>query len=519
MHIGRHAEAHPDKPAIIMASTGDVITYAELEARSNQAAQLFRSLGLKVGDAIAIWMENNEHFLPICWGAQRAGLYYTCISSHLTAGEVDYIVGDCMAKLFVTSTFKPDVAAELTALMPKVDHRLMVNGEASGYRSYEAAAGVMPMTPIADEEEGTDMLYSSGTTGRPKGIRQELPGLPFGTSARLSEFARDYYGVKPDSVYLSPAPLYHAAPLRWNIAVHRLGGTCVVMERFDAETALSLIEKYKADCSQWVPTMFVRMLKLPEEVRKKYDVSSMRCAVHAAAPCPVEVKKEMIAWWGPVLYEYYAGTEGNGMTLIRSEEWLTHPGSVGRPLMGKVHIVGEDGETEVPQGEVGTIYFSDSSIDGRVFEYHNDPGKTADSRNAKGWTTLGDVGYLDEEGYLYLTDRKHFMIISGGVNIYPQEVENLLVTHPKVLDVAVFGVPNPDFGEEVKAVVQLPEGRVGSPELAEELMQYCRSRLSSIKCPRSVDFIEEMPRHANGKLYKRILRDGYWGKTDSKIVQ
>jgi acyl-CoA synthetase (AMP-forming)/AMP-acid ligase II len=285
------------------------------------------------------------------------------------------------------------------------------------------------------------------------------------------------------------------------------------MEHFDPEQALATLQKYRTTHSQWVPTMFVRMLKLPEEVRRKYDASSMKVAIHAAAPCPIPVKRQMIEWWGPVIFEYYAGTEGNGFCAIRSDEWLAHPGSVGKALLGELHIVGEDGN-ECPVGESGTIYFAN----GPEFSYHNDPKKTAEARNEKGWSTLGDVGYVDKDGYLYLTDRKAFMIISGGVNIYPQEAENILINHPRVADVAVIGVPNEDFGEEVKAVVQPMNWSDATPALAEELVAYCRQHLSAIKCPRTVDFERELPRHPTGKLYKRLIRDRYWGNRDSKIV-
>lgn len=513
MHPRDHAQTMPDKAAYIMASTGETVTYGELNDRSNQVAQLFRKYGLTRGDSIAIFMENNARFFEICWAAQRSGLYFTCISSRLTAGEVDYIVGDCGAKLFVTSAAMGPVVDELVALMPNAKHRLMVGGTRPGYESYEELRDSMPAEPIADESAGADMLYSSGTTGRPKGVKAPLPEGPINEAPGLIALVGGLYGANPESIYLSPAPLYHAAPLRYNMAMHRFGATCVVMEHFDAEEALKLIEQHRVTISQWVPTMFVRMLKLDEEVRKKYDVSSLDCAIHAAAPCPVPVKEKMIEWWGPVINEYYAGTEGNGFCALNSEEWLAHKGSVGKALLGELHIVGEDGE-EVAPGEVGTIYFGG----GGEFEYHNSPDKTADSKHPKGWTTLGDVGRVDEDGYLYLTDRKAYMIISGGVNIYPQEAENILVTHPKVADVAVIGVPNEDFGEEVKAVVQPMNWDEHGPELEAELIEFCLSHLAKIKCPRSIDFDQELPRHPTGKLYKRLIRDRYWGNRDSKIV-
>jgi len=513
MHPGVIAESTPDKAAYVMAGSGQSVSYRELNDDSNRGAQLFRELGLQVGDGIAIFMENNADYFKICWAAHRAGLYYTCISSYLTAEEVAFIVADCGASVLVTSVAKAAVAAELPSLMPAVHTRLMVDGVIDGYDSWEETIAGYPATPVADETEGADMLYSSGTTGRPKGIRIPLSGEPLGTAPRLQLILVDLYGFSDQAIYLSPAPLYHAAPLRFCLGVQRLGGTVIVMEHFDAEQALALIERHQVSHSQWVPTMFVRMLKLPEAVRAGYDVSSVKVAIHAAAPCPVAVKQQMIDWWGPVLFEYYAGTEGNGITVINSAQWLEHRGSVGRAIVGVLHIVDEDG-TELPPGEAGLIYFSD----GPEFAYHNDPEKTADSTNERGWTTLGDVGYVDDEGFLYLTDRKAFMIISGGVNVYPQEVENLLVTHPLVMDVAVIGVPNEEFGEEVRAVVQAVDPGLHGAELEDDLIAFCREHLSHIKCPRRIDFDPELPRHANGKLYKRLIRDRYWGDHDSRIV-
>jgi long-chain acyl-CoA synthetase len=517
LHPVVHAQSTPDKTALIMAATGESLTYRQLEERSNQGAQLFRKLGLKPGDGIAIFMENNIQFLPICWAAQRAGLYYTCISSRLTAGEVEYIARDCNAKVLIASHSLSKVAGGVVALLHGVK-LFMVGDTIPGYENYEESAGAMPATRIADEIGGADMLYSSGTTGRPKGVRVPLQGLPIDAPNALLAIVTALFGLSQDSIYLSPAPLYHAAPLRYSMTVHRLGGTVIVMEHFDAEEALKNIEKYKANASQWVPTMFVRMLKLPDAVRLKYDVSSMKSAIHAAAPCPIEVKRKMIEWWGPVIHEYYAGTEGNGFCYVNSTDWLAHPGTVGKSLLGAIHICADEGN-EVPIGEEGTIYFA-SATPAAMFEYHNDKKKTAESRHPAhaDWSTLGDVGKLDEEGFLYLTDRKAFMIISGGVNIYPQETENLLIGHPKVADVAVIGVPNEDFGEEVKAVVQPADWADAGPALAEELLAYARENLSPIKCPRSVDFDRELPRHATGKLYKRLIRDRYWGKRDSKIV-
>lgn len=514
MYPGALAKRMPDKPAVVMASTGETISFGELDARSNRAAQLFRSLGLAPGDHVAFCLENHPRFFELCWAAQRSGLYYTAISSRLTAPEIEYIVDDCGARVFLTSAKKAEEARALAERCPHVERRLMLDGTVPGFEAYEEAVAAQPAEPVPDEQEGADMLYSSGTTGRPKGIKLPLSGkAPGEETPRLVLLLKGLYGFDEESVYLSPAPLYHAAPLRFNMRVQSLGGTSVVMEHFEPREALRLIERYRVTHSQWVPTMFVRMLKLPEAERARFDVSSLRVAIHAAAPCPVEVKERMIEWWGPVLHEYYAGTEGNGFCALDSHEWLAHKGSVGRPIRGELHILDEEGN-ELPPGEVGTVYFSG----GGSFEYHNAPEKTEASRSAQGYTTLGDVGYLDEEGYLYLTDRKAYMIISGGVNIYPQEAENVLVTHPKVADAAVLGVPNEEFGEEVKAVVQPLEGVAAGPELEHELLEFCRSKLSHVKCPRSVDFEAELPRHPTGKLYKRLLKDRYWKGRESRIV-
>ena len=505
-HPAVHAAANPEKPAVIMAGSGEIITYGALDARSNQCAHLFRALGLQHGDTVAFCLENCAEFFDLVWGAQRAGLVYVAISCRLTASEIDYILNDSGAKALFAS---PYLGATLGQLDSPVK-RYILGGEHAGWESYAAAVADLQTSPIADERAGTDMLYSSGTTGQPKGVRFPLPEDPDIAGAyALSGLAMMAFKFSGDSIYLSPAPLYHAAPLRWCAVVHRLGGTVVVMEKFDPEAALAAIETYKITASQWVPTHFARMLKLPEDVRMKYDVSSLETAVHAAAPCPVPIKDAMIAWWGPVLREYYAGTEGQGITFISSEDWLTHKGSVGRPLNAIMHICNEDGD-DVPVGEEGTVFFESAAS----FSYHNDPEKTKGATNKHGWTTLGDVGRMDEEGYLYLTDRKSFMIISGGVNVYPQEIENHLVTHPRVRDVAVIGGPHDEMGEEVIAVVQPLDMADAGDALRDELTAFAREKLSGVKIPRRIDFREELPRHDTGKLYKRLLRDEYWSKQD-----
>jgi long-chain acyl-CoA synthetase len=509
-HPKVHAATHPDKPALIMAASGETISFSELDKRSNKVAQLVRSLGLAIGDTVAICMENRSEFFDLVWGAQRSGLHYVAISSRLTAPEIDYILADSGAKAIFGSDYLGETLEKLSADVACYT----VDAPTGRWKSLQAALADMPDTPIADERAGTDMLYSSGTTGRPKGVRIPLPEDPAIDAVNpLAMLTAGAFGSSAESIYLSPAPLYHAAPLRWCMAMQRLGATVVVMEKFDPEYALKYIQQYGITNSQWVPTHFVRMLKLPPEVRAKYDVSTLKAAVHAAAPCPVPIKEAMIEWWGPVIMEYYAGTEGTGMTIVHSPDWLTHKGTVGKALLGTVHICDENGD-EVPPRTEGSVFF-ESHI---RFSYHNDPEKTQEATNKHGWTTLGDVGWMDEEGYLYLTDRKSFMIISGGVNVYPQEIENLLVAHPKVGDAAVIGAPDEDLGEKVVAVVQPLDMAEAGDALTDELKDYLRGSLSGVKMPKQIDFREELPRHATGKLYKRLLRDEYWGKADSKIV-
>jgi long-chain acyl-CoA synthetase len=503
---GAHVEARGDAPAIIMAESGEVVGYRELDARSKRVARLFREAGLRVGDHVAILLENHPRYFEIVWGAQRAGLYTTPINWHLKPEEVGYIVEDCGATALVTSAQLAEVARALEPHLARVKLRLMIDGTANGFAAYEDAIAKHPAEPLPEETEGAIMFYSSGTTGRPKGIKPPLSGKPFGEAGGgLTLLFQFKYGISAESVYLCPAPLYHAAPLGWTTSVQRLGGTVVVMERFDPAKALELIERHRVTHAQFVPTHFVRMLKLPESERRRYAFGSLQKAIHAAAPCPIDVKRAMIAWWGNAIEEYYAGSEGNGFCAIGAEEWLAHPGSVGKPLLGKVHIVGENGQ-EQPVGEAGQIWFESETR----FEYHNDPKKTADAFNAQGWSSLGDIGYLDAEGFLYLTDRASHMIISGGVNIYPQEVENELVMHPAVADVAVIGVPHPEMGEQVKAVVVPAEGATPGAELEARLIAFTRERIAHYKCPTSVDFVEALPRLPTGKLRKAELRKRYW---------
>jgi long-chain acyl-CoA synthetase len=505
MQIRDTAVATPDKPAIIMYPSGTVVTFGELEARANRLAHLFRKAGLVEGDAVAILMENSQHMHAVMWAARRAGLYYVPINTHLTAAEAAYIIDNSNAKAIVGSAYLRDTLAGLGAELPNglPELLLIADGALDGWQSYPECVADQPDTPIADEIEGDLLQYSSGTTGRPKGIKRDLPHVPPAEWPGMMSALVGFW-MHPDAVYLSPAPLYHTAPSVWSMQTQAGGITTVILEKFDAEGALDAIQKHGVTHGQFVPVMFTRMLKLPEQVRNSYDISSLERIMHAAAPCPVEIKLQMIDWWGPIVDEYYASSEAIGSTLITAEEYLTHPGSVGKPMFGAIHIVGEDGN-ELPQGEAGEIYFEG----GMDFEYLNDAEKTASSRDAHGWKTVGDIGYLDEDGYLYLTDRRHHMIISGGVNIYPQEAENMLVTHPKVMDAAVFGIPDDEMGQRVKGVVQTVDPADATDEFAEELLGWLRDRLSHYKCPRSISFEATLPRTDTGKLYKQSLIDKY----------
>ena len=504
MHLTQLARDYGDKPAVIMAGSGAILSYAELERQSNQIAQLFRSRGLRPGDHIAVLMENRPEFFPVVWAAQRSGLFYTPVNWHLSAAEAAYIVADCGARLLVASSELEELAAAAASLAPTLEGRLTVGRAIPGVESLADAIGPMSGTPAADEIEGNYMLYSSGTTGQPKGILPVLARQPFGAGLNIDHTMKNFFGFSPATVFLSTGPLYHGGPIGWSLGTIRNGGTVVVMERFDAVRALELIERYQVTHGQFVATMFVRMLKLPEATRSTFDTSSLRLAVHSAAPVSVEVKEQMIAWLGPILSEFYAGSEGNGFCLIDSPTWLRHKGSVGKPIVGEVHICSDDGD-ELPEGETGTVWFSGT----RRFSYHNDPVKTAGVYNAKGWSTLGDMGSLDAEGYLYLADRRTDLILSGGVNIYPREIEDALALHPAVANIVVFGIPDEEMGQRVHAVVQPAVPGSGTPELAAELIDFCRSRIARYKAPRAVSFEDELPRLPSGKMLRRLLMDRY----------
>jgi long-chain acyl-CoA synthetase len=517
MYAAKHAHAFPDRPAIVMATSGQVVTFAEYEAAANQVAHFLRQAGLRRRDHVAIFMDNDHRMLLCEGGAERTGVFYTLVNSYLAAEEVAYIINDSEARVVMTTAAKADVAGQLPELCPNVERWLMAGTTGDPCAPFEAWEEVIashPIDPIADEQMGAPMLYSSGTTGRPKGILRPLAHAHPGDSLLSNEGISTLWRLREGMVYLSPAPLYHTAPQVSVALTLRLGATAVVMEHFDAVQYLDLIGRYRVTHSQVVPTMFSRLLKLPEAVRAAADVSSLEVIIHAAAPCPVPVKEQMIEWFGPIILEYYGATEGNGCTFCDSHRWLAHKGTVGRAVLGKVVILDEAGET-CETGTPGTVWFAGATN----FEYFNDPATTAESRTGAGdASTVGDVGYLDDEGYLYLTDRKTHMIISGGVNIYPQETENLLVTHPKVMDAAVIGVPDDDLGEAVKAVVQPVPGVEPDVDLEAELIAFCREHLAHFKCPRTIDFDVELPRLPTGKLYKLPLRERYWADHSTRIV-
>jgi len=501
MHPITHAAARPDHAAIINATTGDTVTYGELDAFANRMARWLRAKGASRGTSVGLLLENRPLYLELVWSAQRMGAMLVPIATRLTAPEIAYILKDAECSLLLTSAAFADVTDELAQIMPQLE---IVDVDSDAFTQ-----GVAANSPemIDDPVPGQYMLYSSGTTGQPKGIMPPPPPSEDITAPNaLVGLATMGVGMPSDGsmVYLSPAPLYHAAPLGWCSTAHRLGGTVVIMEKFTPEGALDAIERYGVTDSQWVPTHFVRMLKLPEEERARHDLSSHQRAIHAAAPCPVPIKRAMIEWWGPIIQEYYAGSEGIGMSLVKSEDWLAKPGTVGKMIYGKAHVCAPDG-SELPPGETGLLFFENETLP----TYHKDPGKTAEAMHPQGWMTLGDIGHLDEDGFIFLTDRKSHMIISGGVNIYPQEIENLLVSHPQVLDAAVIGAPDDDLGERVVAVVQPVDMGQAGEALEQSLRAYLEPQLSKVKMPKSFDFRPDLPREANGKLYKRELRDEY----------
>jgi long-chain acyl-CoA synthetase len=497
-HVGAHALATPDRAALVMYPSGPTRSYAEIDAASLRCARVLRSRGLGVGDHVAVLLDNQPEFYDVVWAAQRIGCYVTPINWHLTADEAGYIVADCDATALVATARLADVVGRMTAAdLAAVTTRICVDGDLAGFERYEDLVAGVDGSDLDDQREGGWMFYSSGTTGRPKGILPPLADVALGAPSFLTRLLTGLFGFSAATVYLSPAPLYHAAPAGWTVGTQRLGGTAVVMERFDPVELLAAVERHRVTHVQLVPTHMIRLLRLPEDVRARYDLSSLEMVVHAAAPCPVDVKRATIDWLGPIVHEFYSGSEGAGFCYIGPEDWLAHPGSVGRSMTGAIHILDGNGD-EVPVGDEGEVWFETN----RHFEYHRDPDKTRAVWDPRGWSWLGDIGRVDDAGYLYLTDRASHMIISGGVNIYPREVEDVLIMHPAVADVAVVGTPDPDLGEQVTAFVEPAEGAAVAED---ELIAWCRDRLSHFKCPRSVRFVDALPRLPTGKLLKRLL--------------
>lgn len=499
-HISQAVRRFADKPALICVPSGQIVSFGQLDAMANQAAHALRALGLRHGDGVSISLPNGPSFVAAMLGAARSGLYYTLISPKASDADVDFITRDAGAKLLLMTDGRTDPRSPTESPKPYQ----LLHSATGGSASWEQLLSAQPTDLPADATPGMEMIYSSGTTGKPKGVRSPFITKTWGEPDPRNLDAARGLGVTPDSIYLSTSPLYHSAPHRYLSAFMNAGVTTIVMEHFDAKLCLESIDRFGCTHSVLVPTMFHRMLQLDEATRRAYSGRTMTHAVHGAAPCPQHVKRAMIDWWGPVLFEYYSGTEGIGRTVITSQEWLLHPGSVGQPRGCKVHIL--DDQAQIAEtGQVGAIYFESNT----TFNYWQDPQKTRDITSPQGWRTFGDIGYMDADGYLYLTDRKGFMVISGGVNVYPQEVENTLLTHPDVMDVAVFGVPDDDLGERLVAVVQLMPGANDGDAKARELQDFCKQAGGSIKTPKLVTFCADFPRQDNGKVQKNQLRDQY----------
>lgn len=518
MYPGHWGKRFPGKAAVINSDSGARLTHGQIDQQSNQLAHLMYAQGLRRGDHCAIFMENDIRYFIVVWAALRSGLYITTVNCHLTGEEAAYIIDNSGSRVVITSTNLVELAKSLPPACPNVERWLMMGPAetvADGFEHYDVAVSDQPVEPLSAQPAGGMMLYSSGTTGRPKGIIKPLLDVSI-DELGVGKLQREVWGFDENTVYLSPAPLYHSAPVGFATAAIASGGTVIMMPRFSELNALAAIEQHRVTHSQWVPTMFSRMLKLSAQEQHHFDLSSHQVAIHAAAPCPLGVKQQMIDWWGPILYEFYGGTEGNGLTHVTPQAWLRKPGTVGQAILGEIHVCDEAG-AELPPGETGLVYFE---LPEMPFRYLNDDEKTRNAQhpNHANWSALGDVGYVDADGFLFLTDRATFMIISGGVNIYPQEIEDIIIMHPQVRDVAVIGVPNEEMGEEVKAVVQLVPNTSADESTAEDILAYARERIAHYKCPHSVDFEDELPRLPTGKLYKRILKDRYWGNTDSRIV-
>ncbi len=508
-----HAQENPQHVALIEPD-GNSVTAGELLASANQVVHGLRALGLKRGDTIAVMLGNERAMLELYLAATQAGLYITPINSNLAPPEVAYIVTDCDAKALFCSANTAVICRRALEEATLDRQACFCTGAAEGFRPFADLKREKPTTMPSERRVGASMTYTSGTTGRPKGVRRPLPDIaPEVVAEQLAMFL-SLFGIKAhdDGVHIVVSPLYHTAVLNFCTSHLHLGHTIVLMSKWTPQSMLDLIAKHRVTSTHMVPTQFNRLLGLPEEARKAADLSSLRHVIHSAAPCPVDVKHKMLAWWGTCIYEYYAASEGGG-TLVTPAQWLERPGTVGKAWpISKLRISRDDG-TEAAPGEVGTVYMS---MGQHKFAYHKDAAKTASSWKDDHFT-VGDAGYLDADGYLFLCDRKSDMIISGGVNIYPAEIEAALGAHPKIADVAVFGIPDDDWGEQVKAVVELAEGVEASPALADEVLAFCRERLAAFKCPKTVDFTSQLPRDPNGKLYKRRLRDPYWAGRDRAI--
>jgi len=507
------AQKNPEHLTLVDPS-GQEIRAGALLARANQLVHGLRALGLRQGDVVTTVLPNGAPMIELYLAVVQAGMYLVPINHHLTASEIAYIVRDSGTKVFVgASPFADACAKAAEEIGFPIEARFGV-GHVPGFRTWAELTEGQPTTAPPDRVAGQVMNYTSGTTGRPKGVRRPIAPYDPDTVASMLAMFLVMFGIQPEAgnVHLTGSPLYHTAVLVFTASSLHFGHTVVLMDKWTPESCLALIQKHRVTTSHMVPTQFHRLLALPEEVKARYDVSSLRHMIHAAAPCPVDVKRGMLAWWGNTIYEYYAASEGGG-TLVTPEEWLQYPGTVGRAWPGSEVRILDDAGNAVPTGEVGTVYMALGSQD---FEYHGDKQKTAANRR-DGFFTVGDVGYLNPEGYLFLCDRKIDMIISGGANIYPAEVEGALLTHPQVADAAVFGIPDPDWGEQVKAVVEPAAGVEPGPALAQDILKFCGQKLAKYKCPKSVDFVATMPRDPNGKLYKRKLRDPYWAGRDRAI--
>jgi long-chain acyl-CoA synthetase len=509
-HPRSYVDTQPDHPAIIFADSGKTLTYRELVDRADRVAALFAAQGLVEGDTVAFLLENQITYPELLWGAKNSGIRYVCVSTHLNPADTAYLISDCGAKLLVVSQDQYKLACDAIDQLSVVPILLIIGEALSPFQSYDDLLATMEPVHLLGRRRGPSMLYSSGTTGRPKGVKTAIPdSSPETPPARFGMLVKQY-GFSKATVFVNSGPFYHSAPNRFMMSVLRAGGTVIGFSKFDSAEVLAAIERYRVTHGFFVPTMFKRMLDYRERELPAVDLQTMQCAIHAAAPCPVEIKKRMIEWWGPVIEELYAGTEAFGHTFISSKEWLMRPGSVGKPAPGcEIKIVDTSGQ-RLPPGQPGRIMMAN----GLRISYHGDIDKSAALYDSEGFASLGDIGFLDQEGYLFLTDRESHMIIAGGVNIYPQEAESVIGLHPYVSDVAVIGIPDDDMGEAVHGIVELMPNLKAGDDIADQIISFCCENLSLHKCPRTITFIDVLPRSPAGKLLKQELRRPYWGDTD-----